>query len=100
MPKETNQEPKERYLESKIYMEQASRNYEGAAWLTIAFYIFAVWIGGVIANVIFFVMAKKTARIIGKKPPGYLFLLILLILNVIPVSLIAYLIASYLTSGP
>ncbi len=95
-----NGERKTAYLESKEFQEQANKNYMGAGWLTVGFYIFVVWIGGIIANIIFFVMAKRTARIIGSKPAGYHFLLILLILNIIPVSVTAYLVASYLILGP
>ncbi len=99
MRKKQNDAQKDAYFVPEDYQQQAKRNYVGAGWLTVAFYIFVVWIGGIIANIIFFVMAQRTLRIIGKKPAGYNFLLVLLILNIIPLGLTAYLAASYLVLG-
>jgi hypothetical protein len=99
MGQKQNDAQKDAYLAGKEYGQEAKRNYMGAGWLTIAFYIFVVWIGGVIANIIFFTMAQRTFRVIGKKPAGYNFLLVLLILNIIPIGIAVYLVASYLILG-
>ena len=65
------------------YAAHSSKSYIGSAWLTIVLYIFAFWIGGFIANIVYLNAAKNTSRIINRDPPGLVFLVVLLILGIL-----------------
>jgi len=65
------------------YAVHSNKTYIGYAWLTIVLYIFAFWLGGFIANIVYLNAAKTTRRIIKRDPPGLIFLIILLIFGII-----------------
>jgi len=64
------------------YAVHSNKSYIGYAWLTIVLYVFALWIGGFIANIVYLNAAKNTRRIINRDPPGLIFLIVLLIFGI------------------
>lgn len=70
------------------YAVHSNKSYIGYAWLTIVLYIFAFWLGGFIANIVYLNAAKTTRRIIKRDPPGLIFLIVLLIFGIIALLLI------------
>lgn len=65
------------------YAVHSNKSYIGYAWLTIVLYVFAFWLGGFIANIVYLNAAKNTSRIIKRDPPGLIFLVVLLIFGII-----------------
>ena len=65
------------------YAVHSNKSYIGYAWLTIVLYIFAFWLGGFIANIVYLNAAKTTRRIIKRDPPGLIFLIVLLVFGII-----------------
>jgi len=52
------------------YGIHASKSFVGPAWLTFFLYYIGLYIGGVIANILFINSVKTTKRIINRDPPG------------------------------
>lgn len=52
------------------YGIHASKSFVGPAWLTFFLYYIGLYIGGLIANILFINSAKTTQRIINRDPPG------------------------------
>jgi hypothetical protein len=62
------------------YALHSNKSYIGYAWLTILLYIITFWIGGFIANIVYLNAAITTRKIIKRDPPGFVFLIVILVL--------------------
>ena len=72
------------------YALHSIKSYIGYAWLTILLYIITFWIGGFIANIVYLNATIATRRIIKRDPPGYVFLIVILILAILVSALISW----------
>ena len=73
-----------------------NKSYVGPAVLTFFLYLL-FWIPGLIVNLIYFIDARKKAKIIGAKPSGYGCLIALFIWAIFPLVAVILLIVALLS---
>jgi len=96
VPMSQNQYAQPRGIGQEVsYALHMNKSYVGKSFITLLLYYFGFYIGGLIANILFFSEADRTKKVTGQSPPGYGCLVFLIVTHIIlPLILVFLLILS------
>ncbi len=83
MPPNQYQYPSPNLGNDLAYALHMNKSFVGKSFITLLLYYFGFYIGGFIANLLFFSEADRTKKITGHSPPGYGCLVFLIVTHII-----------------